>query len=93
MADNTSRAPLATQLQDTTATSVRLVRGDASPEELAALVAVLASASGDGAQDPADGPSTATGRSRRLPWGSPGRMTRRTPPHGPGGWRASTLPR
>jgi hypothetical protein len=94
MADNTSRAPQATQLQDTTATSVRLVRGDASPEELAALVAILATSGGDGgAPAPGDRPSPASGRSRRLPWGSPGGMIRMTPPHGPGGWRASALPR
>jgi hypothetical protein len=72
---------------------VRLVRGDASPEELAALVTILATARGDGAPDPTDRHSPASGRSPHSPWSSPRRMVRMTHPHGPGGWRASALPR
>ena len=63
-----------------------LVRGDATHEEVAAVVAVLqgmAAAAGAGEQ-PA-GPVSQ--------WGSPQRKVRVVPPHGPGGWRASALPR
>ena len=72
---------------------VRLIRGDASLEELAALVAILATSGGEGDTDPAEGSAPASSNRRGLPWGSPGRMVRMTPPHGPGGWRASALPR
>ena len=66
---------------------VRLVRGDPSPEELAALVTVLAAAAaGDG-----DGGSALTARAASQ-WSSPRRMVRLTYPHGPGAWRASALP-
>ena len=73
--------------------ALRLTRGDASPEELAALVAILAASSEDGGTDPTDRQSPANGRSARLPWGSPRRMMRTSHPHGPGGWHASTRPR
>ena len=72
---------------------VRLVRGAASPEELAALIAILATASDDGDPDQTDRHSPASGRYPRSQWSSPGRLVRLTPPHGPGGWRASALPR
>jgi len=62
---------------------LRVVRGDATPEELAALVAVLAAAGGEPAAAP-----------RRVPaWSAPHRGLRRTFPAGPGGWRVSGLPR
>lgn len=62
---------------------LRVVGSDATPEEVAALVAVFA-ALGSG-----DAPAL-----RRLPeWQSPHRKPRQTLPHGPGGWRASGLPR
>ena len=72
---------------------VRLVRGAASPEELAALVAILATASGEGDPDQIDRHSPAIGRYPQSQWSSPRRLVRLTPPHGPGGWRASALPR
>ena len=59
-----------------------LVRGDASPEEIAALVAVLASAGGD------DGEA---GRPASQ-WNTHRRVFQRSYPHGPGGWRASAFP-
>ena len=62
---------------------LRVVRGDATPEELAALVAVLGSLS-----VPAEAP-----RRRTPEWSAPHRTVRRTLPHGPGGWRSSGLPR
>ncbi len=62
---------------------LRIVRGDPTPEEVAALVAVVASLGGDEA--PAE---------RRTPeWSAHHRKLRTTYPHGPGGWRASGLPR
>jgi hypothetical protein len=64
-----------------------LIRGDATEAEVAALVAVvqgLAAASASAAPAPAAPRST---------WASPARQVR-TPHHaGPGGWRASALPR
>ncbi len=62
--------------------TLRIVNPDATPEEIAAIVAVF-SALGGGEQ-PA--------RRLRSEWGSPHRQVRRTLPHGPGGWRASGLP-
>jgi predicted RNase H-like nuclease (RuvC/YqgF family) len=63
---------------------LRLVRGRATPEELAALVAVLAAAGG--------------GTEPRRPapvslWADRARLTRPPLSPGPGGWRASALPR
>lgn len=62
---------------------LRVVKGDATPEEVAALVAVFASLSA--AAPPARRPAPA--------WAAAHRKVRRTLPHGPGGWRASALPR
>ncbi|REE98323.1 acyl-CoA carboxylase subunit epsilon [Thermomonospora umbrina] len=67
---------------------LQVVRGDATPEEIAALVAVLSAhavarggRSGDG------------GRERPSAWADRSRAVRRPLPHGPGTWRASSLPR
>jgi len=64
-----------------------VLRGEPTPDQLAALVTVVCSLRplDDGAEDPApavEEPST---------WGAPG--VRSTPPAGPGAWRASGLPR
>ena len=59
------------------------IKGDATPEEVAALVAVLSSLGG-GEAPPAR---------RRPEWNAPHRLVRRPLAHGPGGWRASALPR
>jgi hypothetical protein len=62
---------------------LRVVKGDATPEEVAALVAVIA-ALGTGGEPPL----------RRTPqWSAHRRKVRSTLPHGPGGWRSSSLPR
>ena len=62
---------------------LRVVKGDATPEEVAALVAVVASLGGD------DEP-----RRRRTPeWSAHHRKTRVDLRPGPGGWRSSGLPR
>ena len=62
---------------------LRVVRGDATPEEVAALVAVVA-ALGDGSEEP---------RRRTPEWSAHHRKLRVSLPHGPGGWRSSALPR
>jgi hypothetical protein len=56
-----------------------LVRGNATPEELAAVVALLAARSGGAAEE-----APAPVRSR---WGAP--QLRGPLPHGPGAWQAS----
>jgi len=62
---------------------LRVVNPDATPEEIAALVAVF-SALGSGAA-PASKP---------VPrWAASSARMRVSHPHGPGGWRASSLPR
>ena len=58
---------------------LRVVKGDPTPEELAALVAVLASRGGG---EPAAEPV-------RSPWGRPGVGLRRPLPVGTGAWRES----
>jgi Acyl-CoA carboxylase epsilon subunit len=58
---------------------LRVVKGDPTPEELAALVAVLASRGGG---EPAPEPP-------RSPWGRPGVGLRQSVPIGPSAWRES----
>ena len=66
-----------------TAPLLRVVGGDPTPEELAALVAVVASLG-----------SAAAAAPRRTPeWQAHHRKVRATYPPGPGGWRSSGLPR
>ena len=61
---------------------LRVIRGDATPEEVAAIVTVLASLR-----------TTGTAKPRRRPeWGHYRRGQRVTLRRGPGGWRASGLP-
>ena len=96
MADNTSRRPKGTRRQEATRIPVSPVRRGASPEELAAvaaLFAILASATDD--EDGADSSGSLSQPSwrRQSRWGSPRGMVRTTLPHGPGGWRASALSR
>ena len=61
-----------------------VVKGDATPEEVAALVAVVA-ALGSGDEPPRRGVRR-SGRPTTA-------RSARTLPHGPGGWRSSALPR
>jgi hypothetical protein len=74
---------------DTTGTTgrppLRLVRGDATPEEVAALLAVLSAASAGGDAKPAP--------RHTSQWASRERGVRRPPQPGPGAWRASAWPR
>ncbi len=62
---------------------LRVVKGDPTPEELAALVAVVGVRRGAGAA-PAPRP--------RPLWGHPAAAMRRPHRAGPGAWRASALP-
>jgi hypothetical protein len=60
---------------------LHVVRGDPTPDELAAVVAVLAFLGGPAAAPP-----------RRTPeWNAPRRLHRAPHAPGPGGWRASGL--
>ena len=62
---------------------LKVVNADATPEEIAALVAVLASLGSGEAAPP-----------RRTPeWSAHHRKVRVTYPHGHGGWRSSGMPR
>jgi hypothetical protein len=62
---------------------LKVINNDATPEEIAALVAVFSSLGG--AEQPPP---------RRTPeWRANHRKVRVTLPHGPGGWRSSGLPR
>ncbi len=63
---------------------LEVVNPDATPEEVAALVAVLSAVSAGGAEAP---------HRRRPSWGAPARGVRRTPRPGPDAWRTSGLPR
>jgi hypothetical protein len=73
MADQEVQAPLLT-----------VVNADATPEEIAALVAVF-SALGQASEDVPKKP--------RPAWSDPARSVRHTHRHGDGAWRASSLPR
>jgi hypothetical protein len=68
---------------------LRIVRGDPTPEELAALLAVVGAKSGPG---PGGGPAAGSARSRRSAWSDPARLVRRPVRSGPDGWRRSALP-
>jgi hypothetical protein len=63
---------------------LKVVSANATPEEIAALVAVFA-AIGSGAPAPAKRPVSQ--------WSANARKARVTRPHGLGGWKASSLPR
>ncbi|WP_121255155.1 acyl-CoA carboxylase subunit epsilon [Nocardioides ferulae] len=62
---------------------LRVVSADATPEEVAALVAVFSAMGGGSAPKPRPRPE----------WQAPHRRLRAVHPHGPQGWRASALPR
>jgi hypothetical protein len=69
-------------MDDDTTPLLRVVKGDPTPEELAALVAVIAALGSSSAPAP-----------RRTPeWNSPRRLHRVPQHHGPDGWRSSGLP-
>ena len=89
MSDERERSEPARRDEDTAsgASSVpllRVVNPDATPEEVAALVAVFAALGSGGGEPP---------RRRTPEWSAPHRAVRRTHPSGPGGWRSSAMPR
>ena len=61
-----------------------VINQDATPEEVAALVAVFSALGSAGADAP---------KRPRAAWGNPARTVRETHRHGGGAWRASGLPR
>jgi hypothetical protein len=64
---------------------LKIVNADATPEEIAALVAVFSALGSATAETPA---------ARRTPaWSQPARLVRAPVAPRPGGWRASSLPR
>jgi hypothetical protein len=67
---------------------LRIVRGDPSPEELAALLAVV-SARAAAAEPEGDEAAGSAGSA----WADPARRLRAMPATGPGAWRRSATPR
>ncbi|MFB9836614.1 acyl-CoA carboxylase subunit epsilon [Actinoallomurus acaciae] len=63
---------------------LQIVQGDPTPEEIAALVTVLTARASAATAPPEPRPRSA--------WSDPSRRLRHTLPHGPGAWRASSLP-
>jgi len=63
---------------------LRVVRGEPSDEELAAVTAVLLAAAARAEEPPP---------ARRSAWADRSALMRRTPYPGPGAWRASAMPR
>ena len=70
--------------EDTDKPLLRVVNPDATPEEVAALVAVFSALGSAGAEPPAR---------PRSSWNHPARGVRTTHRSGEGGWRTSGLPR
>jgi hypothetical protein len=64
---------------------LRIVKGDPTPEEVAALVAVVSSLAAASAQQ------FSQERQPRPEWSARHRLVRRPLHHGPGAWRASGL--
>ena len=61
-----------------------VINADATPEEVAALVAVFTSLGSSGGEAP---------KRPRPAWSNPARSVRQTHRHGGGAWRTSGLPR
>jgi hypothetical protein len=66
-------------------TPLFLVKGDAAPEEVAALAVVLQGLAAAGSREVEPEVTSE--------WSAPRRKLRSTYPSGPGGWRSSALPR
>jgi Acyl-CoA carboxylase epsilon subunit len=62
------------------------VRGNPSAEQIAAVVTVLSARAGPAAR-------AGTGETARYGWSARSRLLRAPAVRGPGGWRASALPR
>ena len=86
MSDGPPPHPGAPETAEGSRPPLRLVRGRATPEELAAVVAVLAAAgTGSDADAPPAAPVSA--------WADRARLVRAPVSIGPDGWRASAFPR
>jgi hypothetical protein len=72
--------------EDTARPPLVVVRGEANEEEVAALTAVVAAIASQAAAAPAP-------KRPVSEWANPARLVRGTHVAGPGGWRASGLPR
>jgi hypothetical protein len=68
------------------APALRVVSGQPTAEELAAVVVVFGAVAARGSSRPAGAP-------RRSQWAAPARLVRAPIVAGPGAWRASALPR
>ena len=75
---------MATESDDAQTPVLTVVNADATPEEIAALVAVFSALGQAGDAAP---------RAARPAWSLPARGVRRAHRAGAGGWRASGLPR
>jgi hypothetical protein len=75
--------------------TLRVIRGDATPEEIAAVVAVLLSrrTAGLEAADRDRAPDRAAAAPRPSTWSDRPGLLRRPLHPGPGAWRRSALPR
>ena len=63
---------------------LKVINADATPEEIAALVAVFSALGSSGGDAP---------KRPRPAWSAPARSVREVHRYGPGAWRASGLPR
>lgn len=82
-AGSAAHAPTVSQTR-ASGTLLTIVKGDPSPGELAALVAVVAALDSGSAEAPAQ---------PRPEWNAAHRLVRTPHSPGPGGWRSSGLPR
>ncbi|MCG5218309.1 acyl-CoA carboxylase epsilon subunit [Streptosporangium sp. KLBMP 9127] len=66
-----------------TTPDLRIVHGDATPEEVAALVLALAARAT---------PARAPASRKSEPWRDPAHRMRKPLAHGPGAWRSGSMP-
>ena len=83
MSDHPETASPSDEPVEATRPLLRVVNADATPEEIAAVVAVFASLGSAKSAPPRPTPE----------WSAHHRKVRPTLLHGPGGWRSSGLPR
>jgi hypothetical protein len=85
VSDEQQDSPAVPEEAQAAAPPLFLIKGAATPEEVAALTVVLQAVAAGGA--PAPEPEV------RSEWSAPHRKVRTWHPTGPGGWRSSALPR
>jgi acyl-CoA carboxylase epsilon subunit len=71
---------------------LRVVRGPATAEEVAALAVVLLAASSGDAEGPAAARADGLRRGGEAAWGNRSALLRRSLPPGPDAWRAGSRP-